>query len=110
MIEGAAVGSAIKLTKRNSIGKVDEVECSLMTVGAIIDASTVPEAGVYDTAVVQSEVQMQKMANEIKNAEMELGDLKKRYATLQKRTEELKMKAKQQRAAEEKMKAEKAKK
>ena len=75
--------------------------------GDIIDASTVPEAGVYDTAVVQSEVQMQKMANEIKNAEMELGDLKKRYAALQKRTEELKMKAKQQRAAEEKMKAEK---
>lgn len=104
MITGAAAGSPIKLTKRNSIGKVTEVECTVTTMGKVLEASLVPEAGVYDQAVAQAQIQIKKMEKDIRNAEMELADLKKRYAKLQKDTVELKAKADQARAEEEKKK------
>jgi len=100
MIESAGAGNTIKLTRKTSAGKTNEVECSLMTAGQILEASIVPEAGVFDSAVAQAEVNLKKMENEIRNSEAELQDLKKRYAALQKQIGELKTKAEKARAAE----------
>lgn len=104
-IEGAAAGTKIKLTKRTSAGKESEVECGSMTMGQIIEVSTVPEAGVFDTALVQAQVNLKKMANNIRNAETELADMKKRYASLEKQIADLKAKAAKAREAEEARKA-----
>lgn len=108
LITGTPTGKPIKLTKQSSTGKVADVECTVMTVGQVLEASLVPEAGVFDEAVAQAEIQLKKMSKDIRNAETELEDLKNRYAKLQKDTNELKVKAKQQRIEEEKAKAEKS--
>jgi len=100
MIEGAGAGSTVKLTKRTSAGKTSDVECSLMTVGQILEASTVPEAGVFDSAVAQAQVNLKRMENEIRNSEAELQDLKKRYGALQKQIGDLKAKAEKARVEE----------
>jgi C-terminal processing protease CtpA/Prc len=110
MIAGVSEGSTIKLTKRSNSGKTDEVSCGVKTVGSILEASIVPEAGVFDTAVVQGQVNLKKMANDIKNAEVELADMKKRYASLQKQIEDLKAKAEVARKEEAARKAAAAKK
>lgn len=104
-IEAMSEGDTFTLTKRSLVGKESQVNCKVMTMGQVLEASIVPEAGVYDEAIAKAEVMMKEMETNIRNAEMELADSKKRYAAMQKRTEELKAKAEVERKKEAAMKA-----
>jgi len=105
-ISGMADGDVIKLTRKNSVGKVADVDCNVTTMGACLKASNVPEAGVYGPAIAQAEVTLKKMEVDIRNAAQELEAMKKQYAALQKKIGELKTKAEEVRKQEEAKKAE----
>ena len=76
-----------------------------MTVGEIINASVVPEAGVYESAALKARQMLKGMQQEIQNAESELVDMKKRYATQQQRLEDLLAKTKMERQKASQMQA-----
>ena len=103
MIGGMKAGDMLKLTKMDD-GKEKEVNCKLMTNSQIIKASTVPEAGPFDTAAQQAEQEVAAMKQKIKNSMAELEDMKKRLAAEEKRAADLKGKAKQARMKAEEMK------
>ena len=105
MVEKLQPGAMIKLTKRAQSGQNTEVECMVSTVGEIMQASTVPESGIYDNAVLMGEQVLMSMEQAINNAESELADLKKRYAEEQQRLEQLKAQAASERQKAEEMKA-----
>ena len=105
MIAKMQPGSSIKFTKRSSNGNVSDCNCQLMTMGDIINASIVPEAGVYDNAVMKAEQMMKGLQQQISNAESELMDMKKRYEMQTKQMQDLKAKAEEARMAEQKRKA-----
>ena len=105
MIAKMQPGSSVKFTKRSSNGSVGDCNCQLMTMGEIINASIVPEAGVYDTAVIKAENLMKGLQQQISNAESELMDMKKRYEMQAKQVQDLKAKAEEAREAEKKRKA-----
>ncbi len=105
MIEGMSAGQQLQLTKLDSRDKESEVSLPLMTTGEIMMASIVPEAGVYDQAVSQADVQLKRMEQQIKNMEADLADLKKGYDAQKQRMQDLQAKAKTARAAAEKQKA-----
>ena len=104
-IEGMSDGDLIKLTCKNSVGKVADVNCNVSTIGQVIKASNVPEAGVYGPTIAQAEVTLKKMGFGIKNAAQELEAMKKQYATLEKEIGELKAKAEEIRKKEDAKKA-----
>ena len=95
MIEGMKSGESIKLTKRNQRGKESEAEITLMTMGEIITASTVPEAGAYDGVVRQTKIGISNLKQQIKNTEEDLNDMKKRLAAQEKTLADMKVKAQQ---------------
>lgn len=103
MIKGMKAGEMLKFTKMDD-GKEKEVSCKLMTNADIIKASTVPEAGPFDTAAQQAEQEVAAMKQKIKNAMTELEDMKKRLAVEEKRAAELKTKAKDARMKAAEMK------
>ena len=106
MIARMKPGASVRLTKRSkSTGKVSDVDCKLMTVGEIINASVVPEAGVYETAALKAEQMLKGVQQEIQNAESELVDLKKRYAAQQQQLNDLRAKAKAEREKAKQMQA-----
>ena len=76
-----------------------------MTMGQIIEASTEPDAGAYDTALRQAEVSLNKLGQQIKSSQAELNDMQKRYAAQQKGVEDLRVKAKAARIEAQKQKA-----
>jgi len=96
-------GQMLNLTKMDD-GKEKEVQCKLMTNGEIIKASTVPEAGPFDSAAQQGEQEVAAMRQKIKNTMAELEDMKKRLAAEEKRVADLKVKAKDARMKAEEMK------
>lgn len=103
MIGGMKAGDSIKLTKLDD-GKEKEVQCSLMTMGQIIEASTVPEAGPFDQAVAQGQQGLASLKQKIKNATVELESMKKSLAAEEKRVADLKVKADEARKKAEEMK------
>jgi len=103
MIAGMESGTSVKLTKLVD-GAEKEVQCELMTMAQIIEASTVPEAGPYDQAVTMGEQQLASLGQQIKNHQAELEDMNKRYQMEEKRVADLKAKAQEARAKAEKMK------
>lgn len=103
MIGGMKAGDMLKMTKMDD-GKEKEVQCKLMTMGEIIEASTVPEAGPFDRAAQQGEQELAAMRQKVKNDTAELEDLKKRVAVEEKRVAELKAKAKDARMKLQEMK------
>ena len=105
MIEGMSEGDAFSMTKRSVIGKEMKVDCKVSTMGKVLEGSIVPEAGVYDQAVIKAQAMMKEMELNIRNAESELAESKKRYAAMQKRIDELKAKAEMERKKEAAMKA-----
>lgn len=105
MIEGMAEGDAFSMTKRSVVGKEMKVDCRVTTMGKVLEGSIVPEAGVYDQAVIRAQTMMKEMEVNIRNAEAELADSKKRYAAMQQRVEDLKAKAEMERKKEAAMKA-----
>lgn len=104
-IAGMSAGDVIKITRKNSVGKVTDLDCSVSTLGQVIQASNVPEAGVYGPAIAQAEVSLKKMEVDMRNAAQELEDMKKRFAALQKKIGELKVKAEEVRKQEAAKKA-----
>jgi len=96
-------GEMLQLTKIDK-GEEKEVQCKLMTMGQIIEASTVPEAGPFDNAALQAEQEVASMKQKIKNSMTELEDMKKRLAAEEKRVADLKGKAKAARMKAEEMK------
>ncbi len=102
MVTRMKAGETISLTKRSREGKETDCECQLMTFGEIMKASMVPEAGVYDNAVLKAEQMLKALGQQIKTAETELGDMKKRYADQEKQIGELRARAgvERQKAAE----------
>ena len=106
MVARMQPGASIRMTKKSrTTGKVSDVECKLMTVGEIINASVVPEAGVYESAALKARQMLKGMQQEIQNAESELVDMKKRYATQQQRLEDLLAKTKMERQKASQMQA-----
>ena len=103
MIGGMQPGAMLTMTKMDD-GKEKEVQCKLMTMGQIIEASTVPEAGPFDRAAQQGEQELAAMRQKIKNDTAELEDLKKRFAVEEKRVADLKVKAKDARMKLQEMK------
>lgn len=103
MIGSMQAGQMLSLVKLEE-GKEKEVQCKLMSMGQIIQASTVPEAGPFDSAAQQAEQQVATMRQQIKNTMSELEDMKKRLADQEKRTADLKEKAKVARMKAEEMK------
>jgi len=103
MLGGMKAGEMMKLTKVHD-GKEQEVSCKVMTMGDIIKASTVPEAGPFDNAAQQAEQQAAAMRQKIKNSTMELEDMKKRLVAEEKRVADLKAKAKDARIKADEMK------
>ena len=103
MIGGMKAGEMLSLVKIDD-GKEKQVQCKLMTNAQIIKASTVPEAGPFDSAAQQGEQELAAMAQKIKNTMAELEDMKKRYAAEEKRVSDLKVKAKDARMKAEEMK------
>ena len=103
MIGKMQSGTPLKLTKLVE-GKEKEVQCNLMTMAEIIKASTVPEAGPYDRAVVLGEQQLANLGQQIKNHQAELEDMNKRYQMEEKRIADLKAKAQDARAKAMEMK------
>jgi len=103
MIGGMKAGDMLKMTKMDD-GKEKEIQCKLMTMGQIIVASTVPEAGPFDRAAQQAEQELAAMRQKVKNDTVELEDLKKRVAVEEKRVAELKVKAKDARMKLQEMK------
>lgn len=99
-----AAGDSVKLTYSRD-GEEKEADVALTTLGDIVKASIVPEAGVYDSAISQSEVRLSSTKQQIKNAEQDLEDLKKSLAEQEKALAELKSKAE---AAEKEAAANKA--
>ena len=92
-IEGMSDGDLLKLTCKNSVGKVADIDCNVSTMEQVMKASNVPEEGVYGPAIAQAEVSLKKMGYEINTAAQELEAMKKQYAALQKKIGELKAKA-----------------
>lgn len=103
MVGGMNSGDMLTMVKMDD-GKEKEVQVKLMTMGQIIEASTVPEAGPFDQAAAQGEQELAAMRQQIKNEMAELEDLKKRFAIEEKRVEELKVKAKDARMKAAEMK------
>ncbi len=104
-IEGMSDGDVLKLTCKNSVGKVADVNCNVSTMGKVMEASNVPEAGVYGPAIAQAEVSLQQMGIKIKNAAQELEAMKKQYADMEKKIGELKAEAEEVRKKEAAQKA-----
>ena len=94
MMEGMKSGDVIKLTRRTPQGKESDVSVTLMTIGEIMEASNVPEAGAYDGAVRQTENSIMSLKQQIKNTEEDLTDLKKRLTDQEKNLVDVKAKAK----------------
>lgn len=105
MVGRLSPGDSIRLTKKTRAGKETQLDCKLMTMGQILNASIVPEAGVYETAALKAEQMLRGMGQEVKNAESELAELKGRYVALQKRIADLRSKAGQEREKAKRMKA-----
>ena len=105
MVAGLQAGDMIELAKTSSSGQKSKVKVKVMTMGDVMKSSIVPEAGVYDQAAVKAEVELKRMAQEIKNAQLDMDDLKKGYAAQEKRVADLKEQAKTARMETEKRKA-----
>ena len=105
MVARMKSGDTITLTKRTRSGKETDISCQLMTMGDIINASVVPEAGVYDTALLKAQQMLKSLEQQIKNAEGELADMKKRYASQQQQIADLQAKAEVERQKEKQLKA-----
>jgi len=105
LIGGMNPGDMIELAKTSSSGQKSKVKVKLMTMGDVMKSSIVPEAGVYDQAVTKANVELERMGQEIKNAELDLADLKKGYAAQQERIGKLQQQAKSARMEMEKRKA-----
>ena len=103
MIAGMKSGTSLKLTKLVE-GAEKEIQCELMTMAQIIEASTVPEAGPFDRAVTLGEQQLASLEQQIKNHQAELEDMNKRYDMEKKRVADLKAKAQDARVKAEQMK------
>lgn len=105
-----ASGDSLKLTYSRD-GEEKEATVSLTTLGDIVQASIVPEAGAYDSAISQSEMRISSTKQQIKNTQQDLEDLKKSLADQEKDLTELKAKAEAaDREAEAKKAADAAKK
>lgn len=87
-----SAGDSVTLTHSRD-GEEKEVTVSLTTLGDIVKASIVPEAGIYDSAIQQSEIRISSTKQRIKNAEQDVEDLKKSLAEQEKALTELKSKA-----------------
>ena len=105
MIGKMASGDVLKMTKRNARGKETDVSLALMTTEEVMNASIVPEAGVYDQAVSQADIQLQRMAQQIKNTKEDLAELEKNYEAMKQRMADFQAKAKAARMEADKQKA-----
>lgn len=110
-LAGMAAGDSVTLTHSRD-GEEAEVSVTVMTLGDIVKASIVPEAGAFDSAISQSEARITSTQQQIKNAMQDLEDLKKSLAAQEKELGELKTKAEvaekeaaEKKAADEAMKA-----
>ena len=95
MIEGMKSGDSFEFMKKNKQGKESEAEIKLMTMGEIIEASTVPETNAYDGVVRQTKSGISNLKQQIKITEKDLTDMKKRLAAQEKSLGEMKVKAEQ---------------
>ena len=105
MIGTMGAGDVLKMTKRNALGKESDVTLSLMTTEEVMQASIVPEAGVYDQAVSQADIQLKSMEQQIANAKSELAEMEKNYEAMKKRMADFQEKAKTARMEADKQKA-----
>jgi len=108
-IASMTAGDSVKLTHSRD-GKEADITVSVMTFSDVSKASLVAEAGVFDSAIGQSELRIESTKQRIKNTQMDLEDLTKSLAEQEKELEALKAKAEvADKEAEEKKAAEAAK-
>lgn len=99
-------GTTVQLTRVSRTGAESPLNCQLMTNRQILDASLVPESGASEEAALQAKQVLKTLYQEIKNAETELADMKKRYNGLHEQYKGLHAKAIAERERADKMKAE----
>lgn len=91
-LAGMDAGSSFQLTHSRD-GKEADVTVSVTTLGDIVKASIVPEAGIFDSAISQAEARISSTKQRIKNSEQDLEDMKKGLMEQEKELTELKSKA-----------------
>ena len=101
-----SAGDTFQLTRSRG-GEEADVTISVMTLADILKASLVPEPGMFDKSIQQSESRIASLKQQIENTKLDMADLEKRLAAEEKELGELNEKA--EAAAEEtkKMEAEK---
>jgi len=96
-----SAGDTFQLTRSRS-GEESDITVSVMTLGDVLQASIVPEPGMFDSAIGQLETRVTSIKQQIKNTQQDLDDLNKNLAREEQQLSELKAKAETS-AAEVKM-------
>ena len=91
-LAGLSAGASFTLTHSRD-GEEKDVTVSVTTLGDIVKASIVPEAGIYDSSISQAEARIATTKQRIKNSEQDLEDMKKGLMEQEKELTELKSKA-----------------
>ena len=104
MVAGMSAGDSITVTRKRQDDEA-EATITLMTMGEVMKASLVPEPGLQEQAVMQSQQRIDSLKQRIKNAELDMADMKKQLADMEAEQEKLKETAKEAKAAAEKQKA-----
>ena len=100
-------GDSITVTRFKD-GESKDMTIGVAALSEIMKGSMVPEAGAYDNAIARQEQQLNMLRQKIKNAEMDLEDMKKTLTSQEKGVADLKTKAADDKKKAEAMKAKQA--
>ncbi len=101
-----SAGDSFTLTRRRGEEET-EVTVSVMTLADVLKASSVPEPGMFDSAIGQSKTRITSIKQQIENAKLDMADLEKRLAAEEAELAKLNEKAEASAAETKKMEAEK---
>jgi len=83
-----AAGDTFQLTRSRG-GEESDITVSVMTLADVLQASLVPEPGMFDSTIAQSKSRIVSVKQQIENAKMDMQDLEKRLAGEEKELAEL---------------------
>ena len=78
-----SAGDTFQLTRSRN-GEETDVTVSVMTLADVLQASLVPEPGMFDSAIGQSKTRIVSTKQQIENAKLDMADLEKRLAAEEK--------------------------
>ena len=104
-----SAGDTFQLTRSRN-GEETDVTVSVMTLADVLQASLVPEPGMFDSAIGQSKTRIVSTKQQIENAKLDMADLEKRFAAEEKELAVLMEKAEAAAEKTKMMEAEKKKK